>query len=119
MLILSKAALKYAVDVCTEKKTSIIIGALTSMECKRVSETLDKIIEYKDYFKKKIANSPYMTYYYKNGSTIIVIPATISARGYKCNTLIIQKEILNTPEYKDKFLAMECLGYGETFNGTK
>lgn len=60
-------------------------------------------------------NSPYMTYYYKNGSTIIVIPATISARGYRCNTLIIQKEILNTPEYKDKFLAMECLEYGETF----
>lgn len=115
MLILSKAALKYAVDVCTEKKTSIIIGVLNSMECERVSETLDEIIEYKDYFKKKIANSPYMTYYYKNGSTIIVIPATISARGYKCNTLIIQKEILNTPEYKDIFLAMECLGYGETF----
>lgn len=115
MLILSNAALRYAVDICIEKRTSVIIGALNSVECKRVSEILDEIIEYKDHFQKKTANFPCVTYRYRNGSEINIFPATITARGYRCNTLILQREILDTPEYSDRFLAMELLGCGEMY----
>lgn len=118
MLILSEAALKYAVDVCIERKSNIIIAVSDSMECKCVSEKLDEIIEYKDYFQKKTHGLLYATYCYKNGSVIAIIPATSSARGYRCNVLIIQREILDTPE-QDRFLAMEFLGYGEWYQWDK
>lgn len=88
------------------------------MKCKCVSEKLDEIIEYKDYFQKKTLGLPYATYRYKNGSVIDIIPATSSARGYRCNVLIIQREILDTPE-QDRFLAMEFLGYGEWYQWDK
>lgn len=118
MLILSEAALRYAVDICIERKSNIIIAVCDSMECKRVSERLDEIIEHKDYFQKKAPGLPYAIYRHKNGSVIEIVPATSSARGYRCNVLIIQREILDTPD-QDRFLAMEFLGYGEWYQWNK
>ena len=115
MLILSKAALKYAVDVCIEKETNVIIGVLGSAGCKRVSEILDEIIGHKNKFQKRSADFPYVTYRYKNGSQIDILPAGTSFHNYRCNTLIIQKEILNLPDCADNFLAMQYCGYGEKF----
>ena len=118
MLILSNAALRYAVDVCGEKRTSVVIGALNDVWCKRISEQIDLIIRWMglgESVQINTAHLPYVTYRYKNGSEIDIVPAETTARSYRCNTLIIQKEILNTPKYKDRFLAMEYLGYGEAF----
>lgn len=118
MLILSNAALRYAVNVCDEKRTSVVIGALDDVWCKRISEQIDLIIRWMglgESIQINTAHLPYATYRYKNGSKINIVPAETTARGYRCNTLILQREILDTPEYSDIFLAMELFGRGEMY----
>ncbi len=109
MLILSEAALRYAVDVCMEKESSIIIVVRNSNDVRRVSKELEDIIFDTGGRPRKEEFSPRNVYYgYANYSTIRIITVWESM-GYRVNTVIVQEEIFDTPIVNTIFRPIETL----------
>ena len=109
MLILSDASLKYAVDVCLEKKSKIIIVVENSFYVGYVSGELEDIIfDSKGAFERR-KSSTYTVYSCKNGSTIMVIKAGEFCRGYRANTVIVQQSIFDTTIVNQVFGPIETL----------
>ncbi len=109
MLILSKAALRYAVDVCLEKKSHVIIVAKYSYDVRQISSELEDIIFDTEERPYKNSQATCIRYYYKNHSTIVIATVTENFRGRRANTVIVQKEIFDTPNVNKIFLQIETL----------
>lgn len=110
MLILTDSSLKYAVDICVEKKTKVIIVTQDELTLKDVSVRLDSLIHFSNSLFKKLGVLPaYIDYVCENRSSIALRVATDTARGYRANTVIVQQEIFGTPEVNSIFHPIEVL----------
>lgn len=94
MIFLSKAAIRYAVDVCQERERHRI-GIAIHGEDKRndMHELILSMISDSDYIER-IRDSKYnFEIYFKNGSVIKFIYPSDNARGNRWHLLIADKEI--------------------------